>query len=281
MAYYGIGVTGNTDVLAGLIAVASPDITTREQLETARSLDPYSVDYAAVSFLESIPAVNDATKDTLYIDRNGVAAVKAGDDTVYTLVSGTFVDPEFDPRLRSITIGSLTIAPPFDSAVTSYTATTTNATDAITVVTTSADATATILNGETPVVSGANATWAVGENTVTVTVVCGPFKRVYTIKVTKLDATLESLEIGELTLDPTFDGDTDKNYTATTTNAADTITAVAKSDTATIEILNGTTPVENGAAATWAGGTNVVTITVTDGTAEEVYTVTVTANLGG
>lgn len=50
MAYFGIGVTGNTDVLAGLIAVASPDITTREQLETARSLDPYSVDYAAVSF---------------------------------------------------------------------------------------------------------------------------------------------------------------------------------------------------------------------------------------
>ena len=275
MAYYGIGVTGNTDVLAGLIAVASPDITTREQLETARSLDPYSVDYAAVSFLESIPAVNDATKDTLYIDRNGVAAVKAGDDTVYTLVSGTFVDPEFDPRLRSLTIGSLTLAPLFDSAVTSYTATTTNATDAITVVTTSADATATILNGETPVVSGANATWAVGENTVTVTVVCGPFKRVYTIKVTKLDATLESLEIGELTLDPTFDSAV-TSYTATTTNATDAITAVAKSDTATIEILHGTTPVENGAAATWTAGTNVVTITVTDGTAEEVYTVTVT-----
>lgn len=185
MAYFGIGVTGNTDVLAGLIAVASPDITTREQLETARSLDPYSVDYAAVSFLESIPAVNDATKDTLYIDRNGVAAVKAGNDTVYTLVSGTFVDPEFDPRLKSLTIDELELTPAFDSAVTSYTATTENVKDAITVVTASADATATIVNGETTVDNGTYATWADGENTVTVTVTSGPFQRVYTVKVTK------------------------------------------------------------------------------------------------
>jgi hypothetical protein len=185
MAYYGIGVTGNTDVLAGLIAVASPDITTREQLETARSLDPYSVDYAAVSFLESIPAVDDATKDTLYIDRNGVAAVKAGNDTVYTLVSGTFVDPEFDPRLRSLTIGNLTLDPLFDSAKTEYTTSTSADTDNITVVTTTAGATAAIKNGTTDVVSGAAATWETGENIVTVTVTSGPFQRVYTVKVTK------------------------------------------------------------------------------------------------
>ena len=75
----------------GLIAVVSPDITTREQLETASSLDPYSTDYAA-GLLESIPAVNDATKD-LYIDRNGVAAVKAGNDTVYTFVSACLLTP--------------------------------------------------------------------------------------------------------------------------------------------------------------------------------------------
>jgi hypothetical protein len=278
MSFYGIGITGDTAYLSGQIAAASPDITTQAQLTVAKWLDPLDETFVGVSFVDEIPAVSEGVDLTLYIDKNGVAAYLEENATAYTVLNGSFIDPMYDPRLRSITIDSLTIAPTFDSAVTSYTATTTNATDAITVVTASADATATILNGETPVVSGANAAWAVGENTVTVTVVCGAFKRVYTFTVTKLDATLESLAIGELTLNPTFDADTD-TYTATTTNAADTITAVAKSDTATIEILNGTTPVENGAAATWSAGANVVTITVTDGTAEEVYTVTVTATL--
>lgn len=41
-------------------------------------------------------------------------------------------------------------------------------------------------------------------------------------------------------------------------------------------ILNGETPVENGTAATWSEGPNTVTITVKNGTAQKVYTVTVT-----
>ena len=42
------------------------------------------------------------------------------------------------------------------------------------------------------------------------------------------------------------------------------------------EILNGETPVVNGAAATWAEGANIVTINVTSGTETETYVVTVT-----
>lgn len=65
-------------------------------------------------------------------------------------------------------------------------------------------------------------------------------------------------------------------YTATTTNATNTVTATPEDEGAEVSILNGETPVTNGAAATWQEGANTVTITVTNGEAEQVYTVTVT-----
>lgn len=67
-------------------------------------------------------------------------------------------------------------------------------------------------------------------------------------------------------------------YTATTTNATNTITATAEDDDAEITILNGETPVTNGSAATWVEGANTVKITVKNGDAQKVYTVTVTKN---
>lgn len=94
------------------------------------------------------------------------------------------------------------------------------------------------------------------------------------------DARLASLTIGELTLAPTFNKSV-MIYTAATSNATDTITAVAKDGEATIAILNGAAPVVNGAAATWTEGVNVVTITVTNGTETEEYTVTVTYTAEG
>ena len=92
-----------------------------------------------------------------------------------------------------------------------------------------------------------------------------------------MSARLSGLTIGALTLDPTFDGDVTP-YAATTTNATNTITATAEDDDAEITILNGETPVTNGSAATWAEGANTVKVTVTNGAAQEVYTVTVTKN---
>lgn len=188
--YCGIGLTGESGNVRAHLAAGSPDITTQAQLVFAKGLDPLNDTYDGISFVDEIPAVDSGVDLTLYIDKNGVAAYLEDEATEYTLVNGSFVDPMYDPRLKSLTIGELTIdelelTPAFDSAVTSYTATTENVKDAITVVTASADATATIVNGETTVDNGTYATWADGENTVTVTVVCGPFKRVYTIKVTK------------------------------------------------------------------------------------------------
>lgn len=93
------------------------------------------------------------------------------------------------------------------------------------------------------------------------------------------DARLASLTLGSLTLSPTFNKST-FSYTTTTANATNTITAVAMNGEATIAILNGETPVTNGAAATWADGANTLTVTVTIGEATETYTVIVTKNAG-
>ena len=65
-------------------------------------------------------------------------------------------------------------------------------------------------------------------------------------------------------------------YTATTTNATNKVTATPADETAEVEILVGETEIENGASATWEAGENIVTVTVTDGTVSKVYTVTVT-----
>ena len=89
------------------------------------------------------------------------------------------------------------------------------------------------------------------------------------------DTTLDSLEIGSLTLSPAFDPAT-ITYTAATTNATNTIRAVATDNNATIEIKNGETVVANGAAATWASGDNTLTVKVTVGSTSKTYTVTVT-----
>lgn len=91
------------------------------------------------------------------------------------------------------------------------------------------------------------------------------------------NAALANLRIGNLTLSPVFAAET-TTYTAATTAATNTITAVPADAGSTIEILVGDNEISNGTAATWAAGANTVTITVTaeDGTTTETYTVTVT-----
>lgn len=88
-------------------------------------------------------------------------------------------------------------------------------------------------------------------------------------------AALKQLTIGNLTLSPIFSGAT-KSYTTSTSNASNTISAEAVDNSATIEIKNGDTVIQNGTAASWQSGENTVTVTVTNGIATEIYTVTVT-----
>jgi len=66
------------------------------------------------------------------------------------------------------------------------------------------------------------------------------------------------------------------DYTATTTNATNTITATAASNSATVKIeMNGAAH-QNGTSAVWQVGENTLAIVVTDGGKTEFYTVTVT-----
>lgn len=65
-------------------------------------------------------------------------------------------------------------------------------------------------------------------------------------------------------------------YTATTENASDKISAAPAEEKAVVAIQNGSTVVTNGGNATWNDGENILTITVTNGTTVCTYTVTVT-----
>lgn len=185
LAYAGIGAVGDSGNIRAYVSEHSPDITTQAQLNAVKLFDPLDDSFDGLEFVDEIPAFADADELVIYIDVNGVTAYVAEDATEFTLVNGSFVDPLYDPRLKSLVFTTLALTPTFNSGKLAYAATTTDATNVITVVTASADATATILNGETPVTSGAAATWATGANIVKIKVVCGAFTRTYTVTVTK------------------------------------------------------------------------------------------------
>lgn len=89
---------------------------------------------------------------------------------------------------------------------------------------------------------------------------------------------LSRLAIGSLTLTPAFDPETTE-YTAVTTNGSNKVTAEPTDPGDSVTIMNGMTKVENGTAATWKTGDNVLTITVADEADADnvnVYTVHVT-----
>ncbi len=79
----------------------------------------------------------------------------------------------------------MTLSPTFDSAVESYTATTENEADKVTATPTATGAGVKIMLGTTEIANGGNATWAEGENTLTVTVTAEDEETVYTVTVTK------------------------------------------------------------------------------------------------
>ena len=91
------------------------------------------------------------------------------------------------------------------------------------------------------------------------------------------DATLSALSIGSLALTPAFAKAT-VSYTATTTNATNTITAVPSDAAAALKVTVNDVEIDNGTAATWQTGSNTVKVMVTapDGEATKTYTVTVT-----
>ena len=88
-------------------------------------------------------------------------------------------------------------------------------------------------------------------------------------------ALLDRLTLGSLTLSPAFDPDTTE-YTVTTSNTTNVITA-AGADGTTVDIKVNGSAHTSGEGATWEDGENTVVITVIqEGLTTTVYTVTVT-----
>ena len=81
-----------------------------------------------------------------------------------------------------------------------------------------------------------------------------------------------------VTLNPAFNPGVTE-YTATTTEASNKVTAEARDEGDTVLIKNGNTTVTNGSTASWSTGSNTLTVKVTDEDDEDTnttYTVTVT-----
>ena len=88
-------------------------------------------------------------------------------------------------------------------------------------------------------------------------------------------ADLNGLSLGALTLSPEFRAEV-TDYTATTTNATNTITVTPKYVDTEVVIKVGEDEIDNGDPITWATGLNVVTIKVTNDNVTKTYTVNVT-----
>ena len=79
----------------------------------------------------------------------------------------------------------MTLDPEFSGSVVEYTAETTNDADKVTATATDENAEVVIMLGETEVENGGNATWAAGENELTITVTNETATKEYTVTVTK------------------------------------------------------------------------------------------------
>lgn len=93
-------------------------------------------------------------------------------------------NPE-DAYLDSLAVGSLTLTPAFNPAISSYTTSTTNASNTVTVDPDKDGAVVEIKVNGSAVANGGTATWTTGANTVEIKVSYGTTSRTYSVAVTK------------------------------------------------------------------------------------------------
>jgi hypothetical protein len=196
--------------------------------------------------------------------------------------------PSTNADLSNLVLSSGTLAPPFASGTTTYTASVASDVISITVTPTASNAYAAITVNGTQVASG-SASGAialnVGANTITTVVTAedDTTSKTYTVTVTRAPSTnadLSSLVLSSGTLTPPFASGT-TTYTATVASCAISITVrpTAADASATLTV-NGTSVVSGHASEAIAldFGANTITTVVTaqDGTTIKTYTVTVT-----
>ena len=192
--------------------------------------------------------------------------------------------------LSALALSSGTLSPGFASGTTSYTASVSNATTAITVTPTVADANASVTVNTAPVASG-NASGAiplfVGSNTITTVVTAqdGVTTSTYTVTVTRAASSnnnLSALSLSSGTLNPVF-GAATTSYTASIAAGVGSITVTPTTAVSSASITVNGNPVSSGVASgaiAMNPGSNAVTVVVTaQNGAPKTYTVTVTRAL--
>ena len=92
-----------------------------------------------------------------------------------------------DATLAGLSLGAAALSPAFDAATTTYTATTTNASNAVSAIPADAMSTVRVTVNGSEINNGAAANWKDGENTVQIAVTAenGTATKTYTVKVTK------------------------------------------------------------------------------------------------
>ena len=259
---------------ATLASLTLSDITLEPVFDSATTAYTATVDATVQATTVSATAtdpsatIEGAGEMPLMVGANTVEVmVTAEDDTTTMTYTITVTVLSSDATLASLTLSDIMLSPDFDSATTAYTATVDATVQATTVSATATDPSATIMgDGEMPL--------TVGENTVEVMVTAedGTTMMTYTVTVTVLssDATLASLTLSDITLEPVFDSATTA-YTATVdaTVQATTVSATATDPSATIEGA-GEMPLMVGA------NTVEVMVTAEDDTTTMTYTITVT-----
>lgn len=139
--------------------------------------------YLIKAYANGMPMDNNAF---LYLDISGLVPA------TYKVTTVEPATPSTDANLSDLKIGNLTLSPTFAATTTSYTASTTNATNVVTATPADAGAVIEITNEGTSEVptsipNGTAATWEAGENTLTVKVTAadGTTTKSYTVTVTK------------------------------------------------------------------------------------------------
>lgn len=105
----------------------------------------------------------------------------------YKVETTTAPTPSTDANLAALKLGNLTLSPAFSASVSSYTASTTAASNVITATPSSAGAKIEVKVGSKVIENGKSATWEQGSNTVTINVTAedGTTTKSYTVTVTK------------------------------------------------------------------------------------------------
>ncbi|NLE05468.1 MAG: cadherin-like beta sandwich domain-containing protein [Crenarchaeota archaeon] len=249
----------------GLIAIGS---TMLEDLyKKSVLISDGGVLYVPVSISKGSPTV---TLSYLKSDSNG--------KPVFATIR-SYEEEEFvDPVLLSLSVGGKTLAPTFGSDVTSYTTTTTDASNIVSFVPSSENAEVTVKLNGTEITDFEAVTWSAGSNTLTIKLDIEGISTTYTITVTKASPpSLSALSVGGKTLTPTFASGT-YEYTASTTDATNIITFTKSPASAAVTATLGGVDVTDDLATgvTWASGENVFVLSVAAYDVATNYTVTVT-----